>query len=88
MAIAFLVLGWLFVRTGVWLFPLFGAAVGCFAAIVRPDGPLLGSVAAAAGFVATLLAAGFPPAIGSVFVVAGCAIAGAVAALDDRLAGG
>jgi hypothetical protein len=61
--------------------------VGVYAAIKRPEQTVLGSVAAAAGFATTLAVAGFPPRIGAVFVVAGCAVAGTVAALHDRLTG-
>jgi len=87
MAIVFLVVGWLFVGTGVWVFPLVGAAVGVYASFRRPEEAVLGSVAAAAGFGTTLAVAGFRPGLHWVLVIASCAVAGAVTAIDDRLSG-
>lgn len=88
MAVLFLIVGWLFVGAGLWAFVLAGAGVGAFSAYKRPEEAVLGSVAGVAGYGATAVAAhGLPLGIGTVFVVGICGGLGALAAINDRLAG-
>ena len=87
MAILYLLLSLLVVDAGWLLFTLVGAAVGVFAVLKRPEEWVLGSVAGGAGFATTLLARWSLPGPSAVIVLAVGAIAGAVIAIDDRMAG-
>ena len=86
--VAFVIVGWLFVGTGVWAFALAGAAVGVFAAFRRWGEGALGTAAGVAAYAATAAAIhGLPLGFLMVVVVGICGGIGALMAIDDRLRG-
>jgi hypothetical protein len=88
LAVLFVIVGWLFVGTGLWAFALAGAAVGAFSAFKRPGEGVLGPAAGAAGYGATALAIhAVPLGLGMVFIIGICGCLGALVAIDDRLGG-
>jgi len=82
MLASYVLIGWFFADgNGVVWFALAGLFVGVFAAWRRRGEVLLGSVAAAAGFAASMLAVHFP----LFFIVVPTGIIGFLAGIDDRL---
>ncbi len=84
MLVLYVVVGGFFLDTGLGWFALLGLGVGVFAGWRRQGEVLLGSVAAVAGLVASLLAVNGP----SLLVIVATGVIGYVAGIDDRLRGG